>query len=206
MQLTPKHIQALAEAEQLIRARDFRPYFELKELLRDSSPAARQRFRSRFTTYYGLSKGGLTDQFKDRFFEILFDGNVIIDGRPNFSTILNDLSALERRTGDRAIPFSFVSKLVVVHCESCPIYDKHVRSFFGQTAPASSVDDAARIKWFVDFLESISASYAEWARDPRVVPILQKFKKRDPRLRKCHPVRLLDFLVWKTGNARLLAE
>jgi hypothetical protein len=204
MYLTPRHIEALDKAETLIAPSDFSPYLELKALLPDPSPPARDRFRRRFASFYGLNRGGLTNEFKDRFFEILFDGKVIVEGRPDFASILTELSRIKRRKGDLAMPFSFVSKLVAMHLESSPIYDRHVRAFFGKAAPPASVENDERIKWYLAFLGEVGRSYTAWAGDPQVRPILERLIARDDGLKSCHVVRLLDFLVWKVGNRKLL--
>jgi len=204
MHLEEKHINALNKAETLLFPSDFRPYLELKALLPDSSPPARNHFRSLFTNYYGLNTGGLTDEFKNRFFEILFEGKIMVNGRPDFSPILIELSEIKRKTGDCAMPFSFVSKLVGIHLESSPIYDKHVLAFFMKKAPAATVDKSKRIEWYVDFLNDVSRSYRAWANDSTVKPILERLKTHDDKLESCHDVRLLDFLVWKVGNRKLL--
>jgi hypothetical protein len=204
MELKPRHIKALDEAETLISPAGYCPYLELKALLPDPSPVARDRFRVLFTRYYGLNRGGLTDEFKDRFFAILFGSNVTVDDEPDFDSILMTLSEIKGRNGNYAMPFSFVSKLVGIHLESSPIYDKHVLAFFGQKAPSASVDRIKRIEWYVGFLNDVSRSYAAWANDSRVKPILERLRARDDRLKNCHDVRTLDFLVWKVGNKKLL--
>jgi len=43
--------------------------------------------------------GGLTDAFEDRFFEILFGGNVIVNGQPDFPAIMNELYLIPRAKG-----------------------------------------------------------------------------------------------------------
>jgi hypothetical protein len=204
MQLQARHITALNTAETLMFHSDFCPYLELKALLPDASAGARARFRSLFTNYYGLNVGGLTDSFKEHFFAILFGGNVIVNGQPEFPTILNELSLIPRKKGDCAMPFSFVSKLVAIHRETSPIYDRHVLNFFGQKAPAAANPKADRIAWYVSFLKQVAANYAVWAQDMRVTPILNRLKARDQRLAQCDDIRLVDFLVWKVGNQKLL--
>ena len=204
MQLEPKHIVALEKAQALIVRRDFGPYLELKGLLPDSSSTARTRFRMLFINFYGLHRGGLTDEFKDRFFEILFGDNVIVNGQPNFSWILNELSGIKRKKDDFAMPFSFVSKLVGLHRENSPIYDQHVRDFFRAKVPAASVDKKERIEWFLGFLDCVGRSYEIWAGDARIRPVLEKLCARDTGLMTCDKVRLIDFLVWKVGNQKLL--
>lgn len=204
--LEPRHVEALDNAERLIFCCNYCPYFDLKVLFADRSPPARERFRALFTEFYNLNTSRPADEFKNRFFEIMFDGKVIVDGRPNWHEILTELSRIKRNKGDYAMPFSFVSKLVGMHLESSPIYDKHVLAFFGETPANSSIRADKRIEWFVGFLAKVARSYASWARDVSVKPILDRFKARDARLRSCHDVRLLDFLVWKVGNGKLLPK
>lgn len=204
MKLQEKHITALNTAETLMFHSDFCPYLELKALLPDATTHARGRFRSLFTNYYGLNVGGLTDAFKNRFFEILYAGNIFVNGQPDFSTILNELSLIPRKKGDCAMPFSFVSKLVAIHRETSPIYDRHVRDFFGAKAPAAAMPKADRITWFVGFLNQAATDYAAWAQDARVTQILDRLKAREPQLAQCDAIRLIDFLVWKVGNQKLL--
>lgn len=204
MELDQSHIEAFNEAETLMAHRDFCPYLELKALLPDATPQSRARFRSLFTKYYGLNVGGLTDAFKNRFFAILFAGRVIVNGQADFPSILNELSLIPRKKGDYAMPFSFVSKLVAIHRETSPIYDRHVLNFFNQKAPAAATPNAKRITWYVDFLNQVATDYAAWAQDVRVTPILNRLRARDPQLAGCDAIRLMDFLVWKVGNQKLL--
>jgi hypothetical protein len=72
MELQQRHIDALNTAETMMFHCDFCPYLELKELFPNDGHQARRKFRALFTKYYGLNVGGLTDEFKERFFEILF--------------------------------------------------------------------------------------------------------------------------------------
>ena len=204
MQLFQNHITALDTAESRMAPRDFCRYLALKALLPNASDPARKQFRSLFTNYYGLNAGGLRDEFKDRFFKILFDGKVIVKGQPDYPTILNELSIIPRTKGDCAMPFSFVSKLVAIHYEASPIYDRHVLNFFKRKAPTAATPKDERIKWYVDFLNEVATDYTAWAKDMRVTPILGRFKARDQRLAQCNNIRLIDFLVWKVGNQKLL--
>jgi len=206
MQLEQRQIVALDLAERMMFHSDFCPYLGLKTLLLDRNDEARRRFRFLFTTYYGLNVGGLTDEFKNKFFEILISGKVFVNDQPDFSGILDKFSKIKRKKGDYAMPFSFVSKLVAMHCEASPIYDRHVLDFFRKKATASSVMKDTRIKWYVAFLNYVGRSYATWANDPRVAEILDRFKSRDRQLANCHAIRLVDFLVWKVGSQRLLTK
>ncbi|MCG3774676.1 MAG: hypothetical protein JW395_1500 [Nitrospira sp.] len=204
MQLTKRHVDALDAAQERMFHCDFCGYLELKELLRDDSESARELFRNRFTGMYGLNVGGLTDQFKKRFFEILHSDDVMTNGRPGYDRILSELGSYKRKTGHPGMPFSFVSKLVAMRDEGSPIYDRHVLAFFRGKLPGPAVKTKERIEAFVAFLDGVGQDYRAWSADERILPILTRFKDRDPRLRKCDVVRLMDFLVWKVGNQKLL--
>jgi len=203
MQLEQRHIDALGRAETLMFHSDFCPYLELKELLADGTPQARSQFRILFTSFYGLNAAGLTDNFRDRYFDILFGVSVEGDGEPNAAAIVERLYDIRNRQGQRTLQFSFVSKLVSIHREGRPIYDRHVLKFFHRRDPAER-KKSDRISWYVGFLNDVAANYGAWAQDVRVIPIVDRLKARDERLAGCHVVRLMDFLVWKVGNRKLL--
>lgn len=204
MPLESKHIDAFERAERLLFHFDFCPYFELRKLFPDATDEGRARFRALFRRYYTMNTGGLTDEFIDRYFAIMFNGTIFVDGRPEYESILNDLSAIRRRKGDFAMPFSFVSKLIAMHDDRQPIYDRHVRSFFGVQLPAASMERKTRVEWFVKLLSDVRRSYENWSIDPRMARVLDRLRKRDPQLAACSVVRQLDFLVWKIGNEKLL--
>lgn len=204
MQLTQRHIDALTQAERLMFHSDFCPYLELKTLLPNATPQARSQFRSLFTKYYGLNTGGLTQSFKDKYFAILHSGKIFKKQNPRIDAILRCLHKIPRKKGDKAMPFSFVSKLVAIHDEKSPIYDRHVLKFFGEKAPPATKPGSERIVWFVEFLNQVAADYGAWALDERVVPILNRLRAREPQLVQCDDIRLVDFLVWKVGNQNLL--
>ena len=201
-QLTQEKVDALKEAETLFFHCDFCPYLELKELLRANTPAAQERFSPMFWKYYVFNPARLPKEFKKQYFTMLF-GRLGIEGeKVNFHKILTRLYEIP----PRKLHFSFASKLAAIHLESSPLYDKHVAAFFGENATGAGKGNEERINWFEGFLAQVQASYEDWAADARVTPLLEKFKSRDPRLQACHVVRLMDFLVWKVGNQKLLAK
>lgn len=206
MKLTDRTIAAFERAESLIEPKNFSPYLDMKDLLNERGLVARRQFRETFTKYYGLNVGGLTDEFKERYFAILFSQSVMLDGEPDFEGILTELSSFERRSGSKGMPFSFVSKLVNMHDESSAIYDRHVANLFSLRPPAAKVAGKVRIQEFIAILDEIERSYITWSRNKRVAEVLTRFRRRDPRLKKCHVVRRLDFLVWKIGSEELLKK
>jgi len=203
MELSTRHIEALDKAERLLFHRDFCPYLDLKRLLPQTDDLSRERFRELYTDFYQLRIGGLTDEFKDKYFELLFSPPKT-DGRIDVKFIFQELSCIKNHQGSVTLPFSFVSKLVGMHDESRPIYDIHVSRFLGVKPPGPTRPMALRIDWCLEFFGTATDDYVRWAKQEDVATILQSLKQRDVALTKCHDVRLLDFLIWKVGSKNLL--
>ena len=176
-------------------------YLELRRLLVSKSPAHRKHFRRAFSTFYRLQIGGLTEAFKDRYFELLFRHAPGSDQDP-YTSILLALYEVRRRQGDRSIQASFASKLVAIHDESRPIFDRHVSHFFGISVPSLGSPEF-RIARFVENLAIIRSRYDEWSADPKFKTIVTKARQVNPRILECHPNRICDFLVWTIGNQKL---
>ena len=204
MKLQQKHINALDKAEQLMLRVNYCPYLDLKDLVDENTVFARKQFRKLFASYYSLNAGGLTDEFKDKYFAILHSGKLFKKGKPRYEAINILLSKIKRRKGDFALSLSFVSKLVAIHDETCPIYDRYVLEFFGAKATSAAKPRKDRIEWFVKFIAAVKEDYQAWANDSQIKNILSRVKARDATLAKCDEVRLLDFLVWQVGNQKLL--
>ena len=118
-----------------LREENISPYMELKRLLTDKPGGYQREFRRIFETYYGLNAGGVTDAFKDRYFELLFGLKIQDQDDPHDPDPYGTLRNSQAQGLDKALQCSFVSKLVAIHDESYPIFDRHVSDFFGITRP-----------------------------------------------------------------------
>jgi hypothetical protein len=195
------YFNLLAKASNEIRSSDFTGYFELKRLLVSKRAVDRREFQTQFATYYRLHSGGLTEEFKRRYFEHLFAFESVRQKDP-YTPILLDLYSFPRLKGDYTIQASFVSKLVAIHDESRPLYDRHVSKFFGVTVPSVGPVEF-RIAGFVANLQRIRDYYDAWAVDPHFKRITQALFVKHPQLQTCHPSRVCDFLVWTVGDKEI---
>jgi len=184
-----------------LREADFSRYLKLKLLLAEKPRGFKTDFRQAFGIYYGLNAGGVTEAFKDRYFDLLFSLKLQDDGDP-YTPILRELYEIPRRKKDKALQCSFVSKLVAIHDEASPIFDRHVSDFFGITVPTrGSVD--FRIAGFVANLQWLRQTYHRWSEDSQFQKILLTVKQKHPSLKGCANPRVADFLVWTVGRKKL---
>lgn len=176
-----------------------RTYARLRQLLVLEDAQARTEFEAKFTEYYGLKSGGVTPQFREVFFDRLYAlrGKAIND--PPYAPLLRELYEIPRHKGDKALPCSFVSKLIAIHDESRPLFDRYVSRFFGLAAPQSASLDL-RIAGFVSNLAAVRANYDAWIEDARFLEVFEQLRDRIHELENCHLVRICDFLVWHAGK------
>ncbi len=193
-------LRLLGEAIKHLEQKDISPYFELKRVLAEKPTGFQTKFRQIFESYYGLNAAGVTNDFRDRYFGLLF-GLEIQDDDP-YTPILLELYEIPRHKGDKALQCSFVSKLVAIHDESHPIFDRHVSDFFGINVPSNGSVDF-RIAGFLANLEYLRKTYECWTEDAEFQKILLTVKQTHPYLNGCTTPRIADFLVWTVGRNKL---
>lgn len=194
----------LENAADSIKPNAFEKYFELRRLLQSKRPDDHPAFRSLFSSYFGLHAAGLTDEFRNRYFERLFEFSDSGSSDP-YTALLREFFEIPRRQGGRSLQVSFTSKLVAIHDDSRPIYDRHVCNFFGLSVPAVG-NLAFRIDRFLNHLERVEGQYKVWARDPRFESLRARLILKQPLMQDCHASRLCDFLVWTIGDSKLLCD
>ncbi|MBI3922507.1 MAG: hypothetical protein HY318_13880 [Armatimonadetes bacterium] len=191
----------LSEAISHLTDSDIAPYLKLKRLFAEQPSGFEVDFRRTFESYYGLNAGGVSKTFKDRYFDLLL-GLKIEEGLDPYTPILKELYEFPRRRGDKALQCSFVSKLVAIHDETRPIFDRHVSDFFGITVPSNGSVDF-RIAGFVTNLRWLRDTYHRWSEDNWFQKILLMVRKEHHSLESCADPRVTDFLVWTVGRKKL---
>jgi len=111
-------------------------YARLRQLLDIKGAQARTTFEAEFTGYYGLKSGGVTPRFREIFFDRLYALRGKAIGEPTYARLLRELYEIPRHKRDKALPCSFVSKLIAIHDESRPLFDRYVSRFFGSCGTA----------------------------------------------------------------------
>lgn len=197
--LLTAQLPLIKDAAGALDCKQVRRYAFIRELLGKNDPQARRKFETEFTVYYGLKAGGVTDHFREVYFERLYAlrGKTIDDS--SYAPLLRHFYKIRRHKGDKALPCSFVSKLIAIHDESRPLFDRYVGRFFGLGAPQSASLDL-RIAGFVSNLGVVRANYDAWIKDARFQAVFKQVRDRICELGNCDLVRVCDFLVWQAGK------
>lgn len=175
-------------------------YHWLFATLRDRPVGFEERFRQEFATYYGLNRAHLGDNFKKAYFDRLFGLKLESGGDP-YTEPMIELYGIPRLRGDQALQASFVSKLVAIHDETRPVWDVHVREFFRIEEPPRTDEVRKRIVAYVELLEDLRRTYADWAKNPEFLSIVGQVRAKFPLLAETAPQRVADLLIWSLGKS-----
>ena len=189
--------EAAADNEHI--GKSARIYRELRQSLAWASPASDEHFKKRFSRYYEINAAGLSANWKENYFQLLFSFREKMPNEPH-QVALTKLLPIERIKGDKALQFSFVSKLVAIHDEQQPIFDRFVSFYFGLGPPSLMALPEFRIMGFLQNLAEIRRRYQAWSKDEMFTEILRDLRSKIPDLADCHEVRICDFLVWSVGK------
>ncbi len=198
------YLDLLEQASKLVVEKDVETYMRLRTLIREKPNGYESEFRDLFSRYYRFNSAGLTEEFKNRYFDHLFALDPMTDNKP-YAEILLDLHQLPDRRGRNTLQCSFVSKMVAILDESYPIYDKYIRGFFGIGVPELS-DVRFRIAGFVANLMLIRKTYGAWDKEPAFQNVIERLKEAHPALETCSVQRQADFLIWTIGKNNLYAS
>jgi hypothetical protein len=156
-------------------------------------------FQFLYRSYYRLDNAGLSEQFKQAYFEELEaqSGKDVVDLRE----IALRLHVFTTLRGRRSLQFSFVTKLSNLVTQRTPIYDSNVARMFGFIVPSSTWDVDRRLDAYLKFHAWLEGTYREILQTGALGPVLQHFRERFPMSADALTnARVLDFVFWSAGK------
>lgn len=178
-------------------AETIEPYVKLRKMSAECSPDT-EKFRKLFATYYALNVARPSRQWQDAYFRLLFTYKHKMPHEPYRIAFLKLYK--HKIQGDKALQFSFVSKLVSFNDERQPLFDQFIQGYFGLGPPSLRISNDFRISGFLQNLGEIRRRYEAWLNHEPFKKIVRHVRREFPDLKDCHPVRICDFLVWSVGK------
>jgi len=199
-----KRINALAkkiknEKEKIfnnIRKEEVTAYIFLKTEFKKDNIISNYLFRFVFQSFYRLDGSGLSQEHKDRFFELLHEK------QDNLSEILLELYKIKRRTkkGKHSVQFSFATKLLHTLDNDKPILDSNVNRVLkiGETKGEKRTERInSRVKQYT-ILQNI---IQELLITPEIKKLKDDFRKKfNVDNTDISDVKVLDFILWSYGD------
>jgi hypothetical protein len=155
-------------------------------------------FQKTFKSFYGLNTAGLTEEFCERYFNIMENSKTSIVA---VEDIVSDLYTIKRKKGDHSIQFSFATKLInTLNCEY-PIYDSKVRVLFGLKNLQGQYKDCKTALGNYNAQHNyIKTTIAKIIENNMLHAVIQKFDNMFSFARSISIVKKIDFIFWEAGK------
>jgi len=159
-------------------------------------------FKFVFRSFYRLDNAGLTDEFKDRYFELLEEARDLEN--IDFKYLSRELHKYPNRKGSKTLQFSFISKLANTVEPSYPLYDSGVASLYGFSHPHNYKSFDVRLSEYLQFYAILKSDYEKALSKSTLRNALNEFEGAFQRKASKVPiVKKIDFLLWSAGKLKL---
>ena len=173
-------------------------YCFLAERLKSTTDISRDYvFQFVFRSFYRIDNAGLTDEFKEQYFNIMQENRS--KKCPDVKKICGELWKYKNLKRQNTIQFSFVTKLAnALDADNFPIYDVQIATLFGFTYPNNP---DTRFETYIKYYQIIRHDYQQAETDGALNICLAEFDTRFGEFAKQIPTRRkLDFICWAAGK------
>ena len=146
-------------------------------------------FQREYKTFYRLNTVGLTDEQKQRYFELMSNRAIRLE------VILNELYKLPTRKNTHSIQFSFATKLLHTLDVNQPIYDSNVGTMFNLKVVGNTKEQ--KIRSCLEIYNFLKSTYRSMLSDGKVRSLISAFREEfgyDEN--DISDTKVLDFLIW----------
>lgn len=150
-----------------------------------------------FRSFYRIDNTGLTDDFKNRYFEILQSSK---SNNPNLRVICNDLCEIKNQRGFESLQFSFVTKLANTVNSKFPIYDSKVAKMYSYRPLSSAKPIEDRLDSLESFYNFLLSDYSTILKNDSLSLALSEFDKKFEKYKLIDNIKKLDFIVRSAGK------
>ena len=152
-------------------------------------------FKFMFRSYYRLDNAGLSDSFKDKYFQLL-DDKV-----SDLKTILEVLYDIKTLRGYNTVQFSFASKLLHTIDNSNPIFDSNIGFIIGDKPGGMRKDE--KISSCTEFYKKMIILYMELIKHSEIQSYISEFKATCKKYTSIDisDIKILDFMLWSLGKS-----
>lgn len=149
-------------------------------------------FKFVYRTYYRLDNAGLTDDLKNKYFELL-DSKTI-----DLEILLNKLYDIKSLRGYNTVQFSFATKLLHTINNDLPVYDSYVAHIID--IKPSGTGKVQKISSCLKCYADLKDLYANLRVNDEMKALISKFKETFPEIADISDVKCIDFMLWAYGK------
>ena len=151
-----------------------------------------------FRSFYRLDNAGLTNTFKNRYFQLLEDSK---SKDSNLRKICEDLYEIKNHKDQNTLQFSFATKLINTLNPKLPIYDLQVAKMYAYKNLPTTKPFQERLESYMSFYEHLDSDYQKIFEKGLLQPAISKFDNKFEKYKdKICQNKKLDFILWSAGK------
>ncbi len=145
-------------------------YFYLK-IEYEKGNVKNEKFRKTYKNFYNMYPFGFTDEFYEKYFDFLSEGETDI------RKILNELSKIEDKNGKKSVQLAFASKLVHTVDSSMPLYNSTVADLFNLAIAKGDLE--RKIDSSLEIYGKLKTFHGSLAAKDSIKRAMLEFRKRN---------------------------
>lgn len=174
-------------------------YNFLKKEFNNSNVSNNHLFQFVYRSFYRLDNAGLTQEFKNKYFQILEEYRN--ESEFHFEKVLQKLYHIPNIKGnEKTFQFSFVTKMYNIINDSIPIYDSKVAKVFSMSKPHQK-EFEIKLSKHLEQLKQIQKGY-EIILEQNLLPKTIKLFDSTFKDNKLSEMKKLDFIFWSSGKIK----
>jgi len=181
-----------------IKEESLATYCFLQKQWKSSSAVKNKLFQFVYRSFYRMDNAGLTDEFKERYFELM----EINRNKKNIDLeeISEDLGRFKNLKKQDTLQFSFITKLASTIDTQFPIYDKKIATAY-KFKNYYKKDVILRFPPLIDFYNFLKEDYETILNENKLVKSLATFDAEFFEYKdSISLVKKIDFILWSAGD------
>lgn len=146
---------------------DLEEYFFLK-LEYEKDNVQNKKFQRRYKNFYNMYPFGFTEKFYNAYFKMMEEGET------NLKTILNTLSKIKDKKGEKSVQLAFASKLLHMVDSEMPLYNSTVAKVFNLQIRKGTIDE--KVDHSIVLYQKLQNYYQQLLQQSVIKEIIEIFR------------------------------
>ena len=146
------------------------------------------KFQSKYKSFYNMYVFGFTDEFFERYFELLNNDET------NLKKILKELSKIKDKKGKKSVQLAFASKLIHTVDAELPLYNSAIATTFNLAIPKGSIEK--KINSSIDIYNELKSYHGSLSSRDLIRRTIKEFRNQnDFKEGILSDAKLIDLLI-----------
>ncbi|MRH43941.1 hypothetical protein GH741_14960 [Aquibacillus halophilus] len=179
-----------------MNSESYQVYTLLHEQLHKGSIETNGLFKFVYRSFYNLDNPSVTDEFEQRYFELLEKERLNTD-RPNITEITHQLYQVKNRNGNPSMQFPFVMNMLHIKNPYFPNFESNVVDLFSFSTSYHLQGFNKKMKRSIEQYRHLHETYQQLLVDQEIIGIINQLDQKfnDRSFKKLPAIKKIDMIV-----------